>query len=63
MPEKHARNLMAKAGKFWSFMRRIAGEKIEIKSVTAARENENCVVTLSVDWDKKGRFGKNPCRN
>jgi hypothetical protein len=54
---------MAKAGKFWSFMRRIAGEKIEIKSVTAARENENCVVTLSVDWDKKGRFGKNPCRN
>ncbi len=53
-----------KGGKtFASLAAEIHGKKIEIESVTAARENENCVVTLTVKYDKKGRLAKNPCKN
>jgi len=52
-----------KGGKpFGAFCAEIAGKKIEIKSVVAARDNDNCVVNLAVEYEKKGRFAKHPCK-
>lgn len=41
----------------------IVGKKTKIESVTANRDADNCVNTLTVTYDKKGFLGKNPCRN
>ena len=53
-----------KGGKpFGAFCAEIAGKKIEIKSVVAARDNDNCVVNLAVTYEKRGRFAKHPCKD
>jgi len=41
----------------------IQAKKIKIESVKTTRDNENCVINIIVNYDKKWFLGRNPCKN
>ena len=48
---------------FGSVCKDLQGKKIKIASVVAGRDNDNCVINLAVEYDRKRFLGRNPCRN